>query len=111
MLRLMHWRTDDWLDIIRKYYRNYKRAVSTDRRRRGGWEWKYLVVRTGENGEKTRKERRYLDEDRTRHSTIGASSELETCAHVFWNVLERQLLVSAGCKYVSDTELGLGVSI
>jgi hypothetical protein len=41
---------------------------------------------------------------RTRHPTIGASSELETCAHVFWNVLERQLLVSASCDCVSDSE-------
>jgi len=42
---------------------------------------------------------------RTRHPTIGASSELETCAHVFWNVLERQLLVSASCECVSDSAL------
>jgi hypothetical protein len=40
---------------------------------------------------------------RTRRPTIGASSELETRAHVFWNVLERELLVSARCETVSDS--------
>lgn len=46
---------------------------------------------------------------RIRRPTIGASSELETCAHVFWNVLERELLVSASCDASVIQNFGLGV--
>ena len=69
--------------------KDYKRAVSTDRDsevevkgRMEGWVGMkdILECRTEEKGG---------NRMRTRVPTpVGTSSELETCAHIFWNVLE-----------------------
>jgi hypothetical protein len=72
-----------------KWYKHYKRAVSTDRdsemesNEEGG-----VVVPARDE---TDNEERHPFVDKTSHGQY--SSELEARAHAFWNVLERQLLV------------------
>jgi len=80
-----------------KWYKHYKRAVSTDRdsemesNEEGG-----VVVPARDE---TDNEERHPFVDKTSHGQY--SSELEARAHAFWNVLERQLLVSAMPKLVN----------
>ena len=80
------------MDIIRSVTKDYKRAVSTDRDsevevegRMEGWNGNEDILEKVQDGTEKRKGNRMRTRDPT---PVGTSSELEACAHIFWNVLE-----------------------
>lgn len=95
----MHWKIDTAWISYEKWYKNYKTGVSTDRdsevgdKGRTSEEWLYQPEIDKQEQE------RHPFVDKTSHAgKLGNSSELKARADAFWNVLKRQLLISANAQ-------------